>query len=67
MKLAHPPNLVVAEDVPRGKPDPTCYLEGRSKLGLDDTARILVLEDSPAGIRAGKAAGFQVVAVATTQ
>lgn len=66
MKLAHPKNLVTAEDVPRGKPDPACYLLGRSKLGLPRDAPTLVLEDAPAGVRAGKAAGFSVVALATT-
>ncbi|KAK2754259.1 hypothetical protein FQN54_007138 [Arachnomyces sp. PD_36] len=66
MKLAHPKNLVVAEDVPIGKPDPTCYLLGRSRLGLNSETSILVLEDAPSGIKAGKAAGFKVVALATT-
>jgi len=66
MKLAQPKNLVTAEDVKRGKPDPTCYLLGQSKLGLARDASILVLEDAPAGVRAGKAAGFSVVALATT-
>ena len=66
MKLAHPKNLVVAEDVRQGKPDPACYLLGREKLGVSADAAVLVLEDAPAGVRAGKAAGFQVVALATT-
>lgn len=66
MKLAHPRNLVTAEDVPRGKPDPACYLLGHSKLGLPREAPIVVLEDAAAGVRAGKAAGFSVVALATT-
>jgi glycerol 3-phosphatase-1 len=66
MKLAHPKNLVTAEDVPRGKPDPACYQLGHSKLGLPRDAPTLVLEDAPAGVRAGKAAGFSVVALATT-
>lgn len=66
MKLAHPSNLVTAEDVPRGKPDPACYLLGQSKLGLPRDAPTLVLEDAPAGVRAGKAAGFTVLALATT-
>ncbi|OCK78782.1 HAD-like protein [Lepidopterella palustris CBS 459.81] len=66
MKLAHPENLVVAEDVQHGKPDPACYQLGRSKLNLAVEASILVLEDAPAGVRAGKAAGFKVVALATT-
>jgi len=66
MKLAQPKNLVTAEDVLRGKPDPACYLLGHSKLGLPRDEPILVLEDAPAGVRAGKAAGFSVVALATT-
>ena len=66
MKLAHPRNLVVAEDVPRGKPDPACYMLGQRTLGLTESASTLVLEDAPAGVRAGKAAGFMVVALATT-
>lgn len=66
MKLARPNNLVVAEDVKAGKPDPQCYLLGRSKLRLKPDARVLVLEDAPSGVKAGKAAGFAVVALATT-
>lgn len=66
LKLARPQNLVVAEDVKVGKPDPQCYLLGRSQLGLSDNASVLVIEDAPSGIRAGKAAGFQVLALATT-
>jgi glycerol 3-phosphatase-1 len=66
MKLAHPKHMVVAEDVENGKPDPSCYLLGRSRLGLDDTSNILVVEDAPSGIRAGKAAGFKVIGLVTT-
>lgn len=67
LKLPSPENLVVAEDVPNGKPDPTCYLMGKKLLGLENTTGdILVLEDSPAGIRAGKAAGCKVLGVVTT-
>ena len=66
LKLAHPRTMVVAEDVENGKPDPTCYLLGRQRLRLPDTAQMLVFEDAPAGVRAGKAAGFKVVGLATT-
>ncbi|EEQ90332.1 glycerol 3-phosphatase 1 [Blastomyces dermatitidis ER-3] len=66
MKLAHPKYMVVAEDVEVGKPDPRCYLLGRSRLGLGDGAEMLVVEDAPSGIRAGKAAGFKVVALTST-
>ncbi|KAI9691874.1 MAG: hypothetical protein M1822_007947 [Bathelium mastoideum] len=66
MKLAHPRHLVVAEDVPRGKPDPACYKLGLQSLGLPEGASALVLEDAPAGVMSGKAAGCKVVALATT-
>jgi len=60
-----PPVLVTARDVTRGKPDPEPYLVGARRLGLDP-ADCLVVEDAPAGIAAGKAAGMTVVAVLTT-
>jgi glycerol-1-phosphatase len=66
MKLAHPAHLVTAEDVTQGKPDPSCYALGRDKLGLAKNATVLVLEDAPAGVRSGKAAGFRVVGLATS-
>jgi glycerol 3-phosphatase-1 len=49
-----------------GKPDPACYVLGRDGLGLRKDAAVLVLEDSPAGVRAGKDAGFRVVGLATS-
>lgn len=68
MKLAHPKNLVTAENVSIGKPDPACYQLGAKKLGLQrqEPSSIVVFEDAPAGVRAGKAAGFTVVALFTT-
>ncbi|KAI8936321.1 hypothetical protein NX059_006737 [Plenodomus lindquistii] len=67
MKLAHPKNLVTAEDVPNGKPDPACYQLGLHKLGLKTpNPSIVVFEDAPAGVRSGKAAGFTVIALWTT-
>ncbi|EUC32935.1 hypothetical protein COCCADRAFT_5464 [Bipolaris zeicola 26-R-13] len=67
MKLAHPKNLVTAEDVLNGKPDPTCYQMGAEKLELQKKeASIIVFEDAPAGIRSGKAAGFVVVGLHTS-
>lgn len=65
-KLARPKHMVVAEDVDNGKPDPACYLLGRTRLGLGDENQLLVIEDAPSGIRAGKAAGFRVVGLLTT-
>ncbi|RAK93506.1 glycerol-3-phosphate phosphatase [Aspergillus costaricaensis CBS 115574] len=66
LNLAHPKVLVVAEDVELGKPDPRCYLLGRTRLGLEHSSSLVVLEDAPSGIRAGKAAGFKVIALTTT-
>ena len=66
LKLPIPENLVAAENVENGKPDPSCYLMGKEKLGLNGNVEILVLEDSPAGIRAGKAAGCKVLGVVTS-
>ncbi|KAF1739175.1 Glycerol-1-phosphate phosphohydrolase 2 [Beauveria bassiana] len=67
MKLAEPEHLVTAESVPEGKPDPACYRMGLDKLRLADAAAdVLVLEDSPAGIKAGKAAGCKVIGLVTS-
>lgn len=67
MKLAHPKNIVTAEDVPNGKPDPACYKMGEKKLLLQQQKpSIIVFEDAPAGIRSGVAAGFTVIALHTT-
>lgn len=46
--------------------DPESYILGRDKLNINADARVLVVEDSPAGIRAGKAASCSVVGLATT-
>lgn len=68
MGLAQPDHLVSAEQVEAGKPDPACYKLGARRLGLPDATpeEILVLEDAPSGIQAGKAAGYKVIALATT-
>jgi HAD superfamily hydrolase (TIGR01509 family) len=56
------PWFLGAEDAARGKPFPDGYLLAASRLEVAPAA-CLVLEDSTAGIRAGKAAGMRVVAV----
>ncbi|WP_246062187.1 HAD-IA family hydrolase [Haloactinospora alba] len=61
----HPPALVTADDVQRGKPDPAPFVRGAAMLGVDPR-RCAVFEDAPAGIAAGNAAGAATVAVATT-
>ncbi len=63
--LSVPDVLVTAEDVTVGKPDPQGYLRAAAELGVDP-ARCLVVEDAPAGVAAGLAAGAAVLAVATS-
>lgn len=60
-----PRTLVAADDVTRGKPDPEPYLLAAHALGVDP-AHCVVFEDTPAGLRAGRAAGMTTVALATT-
>ncbi len=55
--------VCTACEVKRGKPSPDIYLYAADKLKVDP-GRCLVFEDIPAGIRAGKAAGMLVGAVA---
>ena len=57
--------LITAEQVDDGKPDPAGYLRAAALLGVDP-AHSVVLEDAPAGVEAGLAAGMTVIAVLTT-
>ncbi|KAK3394763.1 HAD-like protein [Podospora didyma] len=67
LNLPAPEHLVTAESVEVGKPDPSCYVLGRERLGLGGADKqVLVLEDSPAGIRSGKDAGCKVLGVVTS-
>jgi len=72
LDIPRPAVLVTAESVENGKPDPSCYVMGRERLGLQvreeggEEKTLLVLEDSPAGIKAGKAAGCRVLALVTS-
>ena len=54
--------VFAAEDVARSKPAPDGYLKACAALGVDP-GECLVLEDSTAGIAAGKAAGCKVVGI----
>ncbi len=55
--------LITDKDVERSKPDPQGYLLAAKKLGAE---RYVVVEDSLAGIEAGRRAGAYVVGIATT-
>ena len=51
------------DDVERGKPFPDLYLHAASSLGVDPTACVVV-EDSPTGATAARAAGMRVLGYA---
>jgi sugar-phosphatase len=61
-----PPSVVITSDrTPRGKPFPDPYLAAAAALGVAPED-CLVIEDAPAGVAAGRAAGMTVWAVTTT-
>jgi mannitol-1-/sugar-/sorbitol-6-phosphatase len=60
--LPRPSVLVTADDVREGKPAPEGYLRAAALLGLA-VEDCLVLEDSDAGVAAGRAAGARVLGV----
>ena len=63
--LPMPKHMITSNDVQHGKPNPEPYLKAAKILGLA-RADCIVMEDAPAGIRAGKAAGARVLALRTT-
>jgi sugar-phosphatase len=63
--LLIPKTMITASDVKIGKPDPEPYLKAAAKLGFA-ASDCIVVEDAPAGVRAGKAAGARVIAFLTT-
>jgi sugar-phosphatase len=65
LRLPRPHVGVYGEDVTLGKPDPGCYLLAAGRMGLRP-GECAVIEDAPAGVAAGKAAGMTVIAVTIT-
>jgi len=63
--LPTPDIFITADDVKRGKPSPDGYLLAANRLSLKPSDCVVV-EDAPAGIQAGKAAGMKVIAVASS-
>jgi pyrophosphatase PpaX len=57
----HLPEIVTAEDVPRGKPHPDSVLHAMQRLGLEPSETIFV-GDSPYDMAAGRAAGTRTAA-----
>jgi sugar-phosphatase len=64
--LPLPPVMVTSEDVLLGKPHPEPYLKAADALDILETDECVVVEDAPAGVAAGKAAGMRVLALTTT-
>lgn len=55
--------LITIEDVSQGKPDPEGFLTAAGRIGIMDCSRILVFEDSRAGVAAATAAGMPSVGI----
>jgi sugar-phosphatase len=63
--LPRPKRFITSEDIVNGKPAPDPYLKGAKLLGFEP-ADCIVVEDVPAGVRSGKAAGCRVIALLNT-
>ncbi|MDD9372135.1 MAG: HAD family phosphatase [Acidimicrobiales bacterium] len=55
-------DLVVGDEVPRGKPHPDPYLAAARRLGVD-ARDCVAIEDSPIGVASARAAGCTVLGV----
>jgi mannitol-1-/sugar-/sorbitol-6-phosphatase len=62
--LPCPVVLVTSSDVKHGKPAPDPYLKAAEVLGFPP-GDCIVVEDAPAGVRSGKAAGARVIGIST--
>jgi beta-phosphoglucomutase-like phosphatase (HAD superfamily) len=58
--------VLSSEEVERGKPSPDVYLRACQLLGSQPTLTVAI-EDSGAGVRAGRAAGMPVVLIPGTE
>jgi mannitol-1-/sugar-/sorbitol-6-phosphatase len=58
------PYMITFSDAAQGKPHPEPYTKGAAKIGVDPTSCVVV-EDSPAGVRAGKTANCKVIGLRT--
>jgi mannitol-1-/sugar-/sorbitol-6-phosphatase len=63
--LPMPKELITADDVSMGKPDPDPYILAARRLGFEPR-RCLVVEDAPAGVASGLASGATVLGLRTT-
>lgn len=58
--------IVLAEELPRAKPDPLPYSHALERLGAQAEASV-AFEDSRSGVRAAALAGLPVIGMTTTQ
>ena len=63
--LPLPTILVSGDEIEAGKPAPDGYILAARRLGMDG-GDCVVIEDSPVGVQACKAASMRVIAVAST-
>jgi len=63
--LPLPRRFITSNDIVHGKPNPEPYQKAATMLGFP-ASECVVVEDVPAGIRSGKAAGARVIAFTTT-
>jgi len=59
-------HVLVAEELPKAKPDPLPYLTGLQRLGAQ-ADRALAFEDSVPGVKAASGAGIFTVGLSTSQ
>jgi len=61
-----PDALVCADDVPAGRPAPWMNFRAAEQLGVYPPRSVIVVDDTPVGIEAGRNAGMWAVGVART-
>lgn len=67
LTIQKPDTFITAEKVTKGKPDPQGYQNARNTLGYEGAhKKVVVFEDAPAGISAGKGAGAMIVGICST-
>ncbi|ODV67125.1 HAD-like protein [Hyphopichia burtonii NRRL Y-1933] len=67
LTIEKPDCFITAEQVSQGKPHPMGYLSARENLGYDAPhKKVVVFEDAPAGIKAGRDAGAMIVGICST-
>ncbi|MCH0630048.1 HAD-IA family hydrolase [Kocuria palustris] len=67
LTIEKPDVFITAEKVTKGKPHPMGYQNARDTLGYEaGHHKVVVFEDAPAGIAAGKGAGAFIVGICST-